>query len=120
MTLEIIKEMWEYTTYNKLFLVLITVLFFLFCMFMEAFDEMKIPFALYLSMIPYIFISGYGMAITKDVLNGGKRLPKILIKDVVVLGIKTTFVAFVYLFVQGLLFAIISVIFHFPIIDFGH
>ena len=54
---------------------------------MEAFDEMKIPFALYLSMIPYIFISGYGMAITKDVLNGGKRLPKILIKDVVVLGI---------------------------------
>lgn len=117
MTLEIIKEMWEYTTYNKLFLVLITVLFFLFCMFMEAFDEMKIPFALYLSMMPYIFISGYGMAITKDVLNGGKRLPKILIKDVVVLGIKSTFVFIVYISFQLLLFTFVSSLFNFPVVD---
>ena len=110
--------MWGYTTYNKPLLLIIMVLLFVFCLFIQTFDEMRASYALLLSSVLYIFVTGYGMTITKDVINGGKGLPEILIKDVVVLGIKTTFVAFVYLFVQGLLFAIISVIFHFPIIDF--
>ena len=117
MILDIIKDIWSYTTYNKSFLLIIMVLFYLFCMFMEIFDEMRIPYALYLSLIPYIFIAGYGMAITKDVINKGKRLPKILIKDVIVLGIKSTIVFIVYLSVQLLLFALISSLFDFPVVD---
>lgn len=117
MPLNMIKDMWEYTTYNKPFLLIIMVLFFVLCMLMEIFDEMRISSALFLSLIPYIFIAGYGMAITKDVINDGKRLPKILIKDIVVLGIKSTVVFIAYLFVQELLFTLISHLLGFPIVD---
>lgn len=117
MPLDIIEDIWKYTTNNKTFLLIILVLFYLFCMFMQIFDEMRISYALYLSMIPYIFIAGYGMAITKDVIDNGKRLPKILIKDVIVLGIKSTVVFIVYLSVQGIFFALVSSLFNFPIID---
>lgn len=118
MPVDIIKGILEYTTYNKLFLLLILVLFAIFALFVEIFDEMNVSYALYLSLIPYIFIAGYGMAITKDVINNGKRLPKILIKDVVVLGIKSTVVTMVYFFVQDILFEFIASVFHFPMIDF--
>lgn len=117
MILDIIKDMWEYTTYNKPFLLLIMGLFFLFCLFIQIFEDMKVPYALYLSMIPYIFIAGYGMGITKDVIHNGKRLPKILIKDVVVLGIKSTVVFIVYLTVQGMLFSLVASLFNFPVVD---
>lgn len=89
MLLDIIKNIWDYTTHNISFLLIVMALFYLFCFFMSIFEEMQISYALYLSMIPYIFIAGYGMAITKDVINNGKRLPKIIIKDVIDLGIKS-------------------------------
>lgn len=117
MLLDIVKGILEYTTYNKPFLLLILVLFFVFSMLMGIFDEMRIESVLFLSFIPYIIISGYGMAITKDVINNGKRLPKILIKDVIVLGIKSTVVYGVYIFVQGLLFEFVSYLFAFPFVD---
>ena len=84
MLLDIIKNIWDYTTHNISFLLIVMALFYLFCFFMSIFEEMQISYALYLSMIPYIFIAGYGMAITKDVINNGKRLPKIIIKDVLI------------------------------------
>lgn len=115
---DIIKDIWGYTTYNKPFLLIILVLFFLFCMFAQMFNDMKSSSALLMSLIFYVFISGYGMVITKDVIDNGKRLPKILIKDVVVLGIKSTLVSSVYIFVQGLLFNFISSLFGFPAVDF--
>ena len=68
-------------------------------------------------MIPYIFIAGYGMAITKDVINNGKRLPKILIKDVVILGIKSTVVLIAYVIVQQVLFSLVSSLLGFPVVD---
>lgn len=118
MPLDIIRRIWEYTTYNKSFFSLILILFFVFCIFVEIFDEMNISSAFFLSWIPYIFIIGYGMAITKDVINNGKRLPKIFIKDVIILGIKTILVYTVYFYVQELLFSIISSLFDFPLINF--
>lgn len=118
MLVDIIKNIWKYTTYNKPFLLIILFLFFVFCLLMQIFDEMRSTYALLLSMIPYIFISGYGMIITKDVMNNGKRLPKIFFKDVVVLGIKSTVVATVYFYVQLIIFVFISSLFGFPAIDF--
>lgn len=117
MLLDIIKNIWDYTTHNISFLLIVMALFYLFCFFMSIFEEMQISYALYLSMIPYIFIAGYGMAITKDVINNGKRLPKIIIKDVIDLGIKSTIVFIVYLTVQGFLFELVSSLFNFPLVD---
>lgn len=117
MPLYTIKDILEYTTYNKPFLLLITALFFLFSLLMQIFDETEITSALYISMIPYIFIAGYGMAITKDVINNGKRLPKILIKDVVILGIKSTVVLISYVIVQQVLFSLVSSLLGFPVVD---
>ncbi|AMD17388.1 hypothetical protein TL18_04755 [Methanobrevibacter sp. YE315] len=117
MPLDIIKDIWSYTTNNIPFLLIILALFYLFCILMEIFEEMRIPYALYLSMIPYIFIAGYGMAITKDVIKKGKRLPKILIKDVIVLGLKSSVVFIVYLSVQSLFFWFVSLLFNFPVVD---
>lgn len=117
MLLDIIKNIWDYTTHNISFLLIVMALFYLFCFFMSIFEEMQISYALYLSMIPYIFIAGYGMAIPKDVINNGKRLPKIIIKDVIDLGIKSTIVFIVYLTVQCFLFELVSSLFNFPLVD---
>lgn len=117
MLVDVIKNVWNYTMHNISFLLIIMVLFYLFCFFMSIFEEMQISYAIYLSMIPYIFIAGYGMVITKDVINNGKRLPKIIIKDVIVLGIKSTIVFIVYLTVQGFIFELVSSLFNFPVVD---
>ena len=61
-----------------------------------------------------ILITGYGMTITHDRINNGVRLPKINIKDVIVLGVKSYIVFIVYLFIQGTVLDWISSPFNFP------
>lgn len=99
MSLNLIKDVWDYTTYNKPFFLLILIIFLILCIIKECFEDMN-TYAWYLAYVPYVFISGYGMSITKDRIHHGKRLPKILVKDVIVLGVKSTIVATVYVLVQ--------------------
>ena len=61
-----------------------------------------------------ILIFGYGMTITRDRINNGVRLPKIIIKDVIVLGIKSFIVFSVYLYVQGVILDFICSPLNFP------
>ena len=61
-----------------------------------------------------ILIIGYGMTITRDRIKNGVRLPKINIKDVIVLGVKSYIVFIVYLFIQGTVLDWISSPFNFP------
>jgi hypothetical protein len=116
MPLNIIKDVWDYTTYNKPFFLFILVLFFILCVIKMSFEDMDTD-AWLLAFVPYVFISGYGMIITKDRINHGKRLPKILIKDVIVLGIKSTVVSGVYIIVQGAILEFISSPLNFPEFD---
>jgi hypothetical protein len=74
-------------------------------------------YAWYLAYVPYVFIAGYGMIITKDRIHHGKRLPKILVKDVIVLGIKSTVVSIVYVLVQDMILLSIASPLDFPEFD---
>ena len=62
-------------------------------------------------------VLGYGLTITRDVINGGIRLPKIMIKNVVVLGIKSIIVYLIYFFVQAIILGVISNPLNFPEFD---
>lgn len=52
------------------------------------------------SAIVLLFLTGYGLVIIKDVINGGTRLPKIEPLKILNFGIKGAVVRFVYVMVQ--------------------
>ena len=116
MSLNLIKDVWDYTTYNKPFFLFILILFLILCIIKGIFEDMN-TYAWYLACVPYVFISGYGMIITKDRLHHGKRLPKILVKDVIVLGVKSTIISTVFLLVQDMILWSISSPLDFPEFD---
>ena len=66
-----------------------------------------------------IFINGYGLCITKDVLNNRNRLPKLGFYKSLVLGIKGGIVTFIYSAIQVAILFFVSNTFNFPIIEFG-
>ena len=57
------------------------------------------------------------MSITRDRINHGKRLPKIMLGEVFSLGIKSVFVYGFYLFVQFAVMIVMSMMFDFPIFN---
>lgn len=114
MPLSKMKKVLEYSTYNKLFFLLIFLFFAIFDYTLELFfDQVSIVSFLVLLTITLILF-GYGMLITRDRINNGVRLPKIMIKDIFVLGIKSYIVFSVYLFVQGVVVGGICSPLHFP------
>lgn len=87
----ILKKVWDYCSYNKSFLIFILSLFFVSSLLQNYFqlNGYTIPWTIF-QLIIFISLTGYGMLITRSRINHGKRLPKIEIKDIVVLGIKQT------------------------------
>ena len=97
----IIKRVWDYCSYNKKFLLFVLVLLFISSLIQNYVQANgKESDLLLLRISIFIIISGYGMSITKSRINHGKRLPKIVIKDIVFLGIKSGLTSFIYFFIQ--------------------
>lgn len=114
-----LKKVFEYCTSNKP--VFLLVLFFLFVsnsandFFMECMKNYSlagIPVIIIL-----IFLSGYGMLITRDRVNEGHELPKLMFKDLLVLGIKAMIVYGIFFVLQYYILYFTSNIFDFPFFD---
>ena len=107
-----LKKVWNYCTYNKPFFILVLILFVILNFLQDYYepDKMGIVYLFFFN----IFILGYWMTVTRDRINGGVRLPKILVKDVLNLGIKSTVVYVVYATVQGFVLDLVSSPMNFP------
>lgn len=111
------KKVWDYATYNKPFFIFIL---FLLCVwvliddFIDTIDSLEV---ILLLIMMDLVLFGYGMTVTRDRINNGIRLPKIMLKDVLKLGFKSFIVYGVYLGIQGYILRIISSPFGFPPFD---
>lgn len=108
------KKVWTYCTYNKPFFLLILLLYGILNFIQDVYGDTGDGWMLLILFAVSILIIGYGMTITHDRINNGVRLPKIIIKDVIVLGVKSYIVFIVYLFIQGSILDWIFSPFNFP------
>lgn len=108
------KKVWTYCTYNKPFFLLILLLYGILNFILYIYGDTEDNWILLIIFAVSILITGYGMTITHDRINNGVRLPKIIIKDVIVLGVKSYIVFIVYLFIQGTVLDWIFSPFNFP------
>lgn len=108
------KKVWTYCTYNKPFFLLILLLYGILNFILYIYGDTEDNWILLIIFAVSILITGYGMTITHDRINNGVRLPKIIIKDVIVLGVKSYIVFIVYLFIQGSILDWIFSPFNFP------
>jgi len=111
------KKVWDYTTYNKPFFIFILFLFCVWVYIDNLTDNSESLKVLLLMVLMDSLLFGYGMTITRDRINEGVRLPKIMFKDVFVLGFKSFIVFAIYFCVQGYILQIISSPFGFPPFD---
>lgn len=114
MPLKKMKKVWTYCTYNKPFFLLILILYGILNFIQDVYGDTGDDGMLLILFAVSILIIGYGMTITRDRINNGVRLPKITIKDVMVLGVKSYIVFIVYLFIQGTILDWIFSPFNFP------
>ena len=75
--------------------------------------EYQLPLII-ISIISALLIYGYGLVITKDTIRGGKKLPKIKIKECSICGIKSLIMITIYTSIEGLALFLISLGFHLP------
>lgn len=117
MPLSKMKTIWNYCTYNKSFFLLILILFVPFEYFFDIHADSDSIISLLIVLVIGVILCGYGMAITRDRMNNGFRLPKIMIKDILVYGITSYIVYAAYLIVQGLILDLLSSPLNFPEFD---
>ena len=108
------KKVWTYCTYNKPFFLLILLLYGILNFIQDVYGDTGDGWMLLILFAVSILIIGYGMTITRDRIKNGVRLPKINIKDVIVIGVKSYIVFIVYLFIQGSILDWIFSPFNFP------
>ncbi|WP_407392682.1 DUF4013 domain-containing protein [Methanobrevibacter sp.] len=110
-----LKKVWEYCSYNIPFFVFITILIFIINLisdFSVRDPGWEVGFIISVSIS--VILTGYGLSITRDRINHGHRLPKIMPKDVLDLGIKGSFVYMVFFLFQGIILTFISHPLNFP------
>ena len=95
------KKVWDYCTYNKPFFLFVLFLFLVLNYVQDGVEWHSFNYVV--ALICFVLIWGYGMSITRDRIHGGYRLPKLLIKDIVTLGIKSSIVVSVYVLIQGVI-----------------
>ena len=114
----IIKKVWDYCSYNKSFLLFILALLFVSSLIQNYVHANGDYYDwVLLRILVFIIVSGYGMSITRSRINHGKRLPKINIKDIFSLGIKSGIITSIYLFIQGFILANVCYALGFPPFD---
>ena len=114
----IFKRVWDYCSYSKKFLLFIFALLFassLIQNYVRANGDYYVW--VLLRFIAFIVLAGYGMSITRSRINHGDRLPKIVIKDIIILGIKSGIITAIYLFFQGLILSFVCFTLGFPVFD---
>lgn len=111
------KNVWDYCTYNKPFFLLILFFCCLWVILDLYTDDVDTLPVTCLVIILDIAFFGYGMTLTRDRINNGFRLPKIMIKDILELGVKSFIVYVVYLGVQGYILDFICSPLKFPEFD---
>ena len=117
MILSIMNKIWSYCTYSKTFFLLIFILFFVIEYASDIYIDSNTTMAFLIIILINIILCGYGMTITRDRINNGVRLPKIMVKDIAILGIKSYIVFIVYLYVQGFILDWICSPLNFPKFD---
>ena len=117
----IMKKVWDYCSYNKSFLLFILALFFVSSLIQNyiLLNGDNIQWFI-LQLIVFVSLTGYGMVITRSRINHGKRLPKIEINDIVILGIKANIVMLVYASIQAFILEKACSLLEFPPFDLEH
>lgn len=114
MPIDIVKGFLKYCMENKLFFLFILIIFTV----MEyLFDIVKTPISGFTSLLFSILIMGYGLQIIEDVIDGGTRLPKIMPKKVIILGLKGSVIHLFYMTIQVCFLALIAINLNFPLFD---
>lgn len=125
MPLIVLKNVLDYCKHDKKFLLLILILIVA-SNYMENYFETIINnsnephyllFASAMTFIVLIFMTGYGVSITKDCINNGRRLPKIDIKKIVSYGIKGIIIIFIFTLIQEHIIDFVCLPLHFPEFD---
>ena len=114
----ILKKVWDYCTYSYYFLAFIFVLLFISSLiqnYVQAYGDSTV--LTILNILVIISVSGYGMSITKSRINHGIRLPKIVIKDIIVMGIKSSIIGIIFVLVQGFIIGYLFSLVNIPIFD---
>ena len=109
MPISFIEKSVEYCTENKLFFCFVLGLLFVCQSLTNYFDSVVIG-----PIVIAIIMMGYGLQVTQDIINGGKRLPKVMPKKVIDFGFKGYFIFVFYVLIQAFLLAIVSVNLNFP------
>lgn len=110
MTLEILKGSIRYATKNKTFFILTLIIISL----LEYSLDFGKGYILYSTIIYLFVLIGYGLKVTKDVINGGDCLPTITLKELFNFGFKGSIIYVFYIGIQYILITIICEIFKFP------
>lgn len=59
-------------------------------------------------------MTGYGLQVTQDIINGGIKLPQLKLRKIINFGIKGNIILFFYVAIQGFFLAIVSEYLNFP------
>lgn len=103
----LIKNALEYCRHNTKYLLVILTLIILSRIVTDYFARSIILLTISMNII-LLFMFGYGMMITREIINGGEGLPRFNFKDAVTLGIKGILIQILYIFIQFLLTTNIS------------
>ncbi|WP_406536684.1 DUF4013 domain-containing protein [Methanobrevibacter sp.] len=113
-----LKRVWDYCSYNKPFFAFIALLMFIIGLISSyASDYLSLDWRMVVDWSISILLTGYGLSITRDRINHGYRLPKIIPKDVLLLGIKGSIVYTVYIAGQIFILYFIALFFGFPLFN---
>lgn len=113
MPITVIKGSFQYAVKNKLFFLFVSALIFVLYYFSEIYD----PTMFVLTFLSIFCLVGYGLQITEDVINGGTRLPKIMPKKLINLGVKGFIIHFFYLLIQVAILGSIAGILNSPVFE---
>ncbi len=117
MPLKRLNYTWDYCKTNPIGFAIIAILLFSINYLNQNASYYRMRYqVLFLSsaLIITIFIYGYGMVITKDIIRDGKKLPKIFLKECFVYGVKSFIITTIYTTIQSLILLYIAKRFYFP------
>lgn len=125
MPITILKKVWNYCKHDKKFLLLILILIVASNYFENYFlkvidisnEPVTVLFASLIITIILVFITGYGISITNDMINNGKRLPKIDWRKILSYGIQGSIIIFIFDKIQSHIIDLVCLPLHFPEFD---
>ncbi len=112
MPISVIKGSWDYCTKNIWFFLFVLILLFI----LEFFSG-NLNASFLTSPIVFFILLGYGLQVTKDVIDGGNRLPKIMPRKLISYLVMGGIVFLFYVTIQIILLAFVSSFLNFPMFE---